>query len=61
MLLQNCLIFKGVYMGWIGVDLDGTLAQYGEFKGRDHIGEPIAPMLDKVKKELARGKEVRMG
>jgi hypothetical protein len=50
MLLQNCLIFKGVYMGWIGVDLDGTLAQYGEFKGRDHIGEPIAPMLDKVKK-----------
>jgi hypothetical protein len=47
-------------MGWIGVDLDGTLAQYGEFKGRDHIGEPIAPMLDKVKKELARGKEVRI-
>jgi hypothetical protein len=29
--------------GWIGVDLDGTLAHYDGWKGIDHIGEPIKP------------------
>jgi len=26
--------------GWVGVDLDGTLAHYDGWKGADHIGEP---------------------
>jgi len=34
---------------WIGVDLDGTLAKYGEWRGVEHIGEPIPPMVDRVK------------
>ena len=46
--------------GWIGVDLDGTLARYEGFQGVDTIGEPIAPMVDRVKKWLASGKEVRI-
>jgi hypothetical protein len=33
----------------IGVDLDGTLAKYGEWRGVEHIGEPIPPMVDRVK------------
>lgn len=46
--------------GWIGVDLDGTLAQYAGWKGPDAIGEPIAPMLDRVKAWIAEGREVRI-
>jgi hypothetical protein len=46
--------------GWIGVDLDGTLAKYDGWKGIDHIGEPIAPMVERVKKWLAEGKDVRI-
>lgn len=33
---------------WIGVDLDGTLAKYDHWRGIDHIGEPIAPMVERV-------------
>lgn len=44
--------------GWIGVDLDGTLAKYD---GRvDEIGEPIAPMVERVKRWLKEGREVRI-
>lgn len=46
--------------GWIGVDLDGTLAVYNGWKGADRIGEPIAPMVDRVKQWLAEGKAVRI-
>lgn len=46
--------------GWIGVDLDGTLAHYAGWKGPDHIGAPIKPMVDRVKAWLAEGVEVRI-
>lgn len=46
--------------GWIGVDLDGTLARYDEWQGEDHIGEPLQPMVERVKVWLAQGKEVRI-
>jgi hypothetical protein len=46
--------------GWIGVDLDGTLAMYDHWRGIEHIGEPVPAMLDRVKKWLADGKEVRI-
>lgn len=46
--------------GWIGVDLDGTLATYDKWRGIDHIGEPIAPMVDRVKRWLNDGNEVRI-
>jgi len=45
---------------WIGVDLDRTLAFYDEFRGEDHIGEPIAPMVERVKSWLAEGRDVRV-
>lgn len=46
--------------GWIGVDLDGTLALYTGWQGVDHIGDPIPPMVDRVKQWLNEGREVRI-
>lgn len=46
--------------GWIGVDLDGTLAEYDQYKGTDSIGKPIPAMLARVKEWLADGREVRI-
>lgn len=46
--------------GWIGVDLDGTLAVYDGWKGEQHIGEPVPLMVDRVKDWLTRGYEVRI-
>lgn len=43
--------------GWIGVDLDGTLAKTG---GLEEIGEPIPLMVDRVKAWLKNGREVRI-
>ena len=41
--------------GWVGVDLDGTLAQYDGWKGVDHIGDPVPKMLERVRNWLADG------
>jgi len=46
--------------GWIGVDLDGTLAHYDGPKGPDHIGAPIMAMVNRVKTWLAAGKAVKI-
>lgn len=46
--------------GWIGVDFDGTLATYGKWQGHEHAGEPIAPMVERVKRWLKEGYEVRV-
>ena len=45
--------------GWVGVDLDGTLARYvsGQWPV---IGEPIKPMVDLVRRLLKDGREVRI-
>jgi hypothetical protein len=48
------------HRGWIGVDLDGTLAHYDHWRGFNHIGEPIIPMVSRVKAWLKEGKEVRI-
>lgn len=46
--------------GWIGVDLDRTLAYYDTWKGPDHVGPPIERMLERVKKWVQDGQEVRI-
>lgn len=51
---------KGHFNGWIGVDLDGTLAEYNGWKGPGHIGAPIMPMVERVKGWLAEKKDVRI-
>lgn len=46
-------------MGWIGVDLDGTLAKYDGWKNGE-IGEPVPAMVERVRAWLADGQEVRI-
>lgn len=46
--------------GWIGVDLDGTLAVYDGWQGPHHVGEPIPAMLERVQRWLAEGRDVRI-
>lgn len=48
--------------GWVGVDLDGTLAFYDGWKGIEHIGTPIPEMVKRVKGELERenGYEIKI-
>lgn len=49
---------------WIGVDLDGTLAVYnrGDLyrNGHTYIGPPVEAMLERVKRWLENGIEVRI-
>jgi hypothetical protein len=46
--------------GWIGVDLDGTLAVYDGWEPGYRIGDPIPEMVERVKRWLAEGHEVRI-
>ena len=45
--------------GWIGVDFDGTLAKYPPEPGKQ-LGDPVPLMLERVKRMLAEGREVRI-
>jgi hypothetical protein len=46
--------------GWIGVDLDGTLARYDEWVAWNVIGEPLEPMVRRVRGWLAEGHSVKI-
>lgn len=45
---------------WVGVDLDGTLAEYHGFVSIDHIGKPIPVMVNRVKEWLNTGVNVKI-
>ena len=47
-------------MSWIGVDLDGTLAHYTEWKGIEDIGPIVESMKARVLEWLDKGLEVRI-
>ncbi|MEL5512364.1 hypothetical protein PTR77_08535 [Serratia bockelmannii] len=46
-------------MGWIGVDLDGTLAEYRPGQG-SRIGKPIKAMVNRINNWVSEGQEVRI-
>lgn len=46
--------------GWYGFDLDGTLAKYDGWKGIDHIGEPVKPMVELIKRMHDEGRVVKI-
>lgn len=46
--------------GWIGIDLDGTLAYHEKWVGPEDIGEPIEPMVARAKRWLKEGYDVRI-
>lgn len=48
------------HSGWIGVDLDGTLAYYDVWRGEEHIGALIPAMAERVRRWLDAGIEVRI-
>lgn len=50
----------GNHKGWIGVDLDGTLAMYDGWKGENHIGDPVVEMVARVQRWINDGIEVRI-
>lgn len=43
---------------WWGVDLDGTLSQYDGYMGPGNIGDPVWPMVERVKRWRAEGRNV---
>ena len=45
---------------WIGVDLDGTLAEATPWKGMSHIGPPVPLMLRRVRLWLEKGARVKI-
>lgn len=45
---------------WIGVDLDGTLAVAGSWKGMAHIGEPVPGMMRRVRAWIEKGLKVKV-
>ena len=45
---------------WIGVDLDGTLALYGEWHGIEHIGDPVPKVVWLVRKLMDKGYNVKV-
>jgi hypothetical protein len=46
--------------GWLGVDLDGTLAKYTDYKGKTTIGEPIPAMVNRIRRWVGHGKKVKI-
>ena len=46
--------------GWIGVDLDGTLAEYNGWFGVAHIGHPVPAMVERVKRWVNEGRNVKI-
>jgi len=46
--------------GWIGVDLDGTLAHYDGWVDSSHIGAPIPVMVDRVRRWIDSGLTVKI-
>lgn len=46
--------------GWIGVDLDGTLAEYDGWQGAFIIGDPVPAMMERVLNWCNAGKDVRI-
>jgi len=45
-------------MSWIGVDLDGTLAEWHRPRGQ--IGNPVPAMVARVNRWRSQGREVRI-
>jgi hypothetical protein len=48
------------HKGWIGVDLDATLAQYTKWEGIESIGDPVPSMIKRVKDWISSGQAVKI-
>ena len=60
-MLAGCEEQRMPTAGWIGVDLDGTLAHFQRQDDWDgSIGAPVLVMVDRVKRWLSAGRHVRI-
>jgi hypothetical protein len=50
----------GREQGWIGVDLDGTLAYFGGWLGYETIGDPVPGIKERVLEWIAQGYRVKI-
>ena len=57
---MSTLFDRMFHMGWIGVDLDGTLAKHNGWQGPEEIGDPIPLMMTRVRAWIESGVEVRI-
>lgn len=48
------------HTGWVGVDFDGTIAEYHGWEAWNKLGKPIPLMVDRVKAWIKDGTEVRI-
>src|SRR5215467_10397344 len=46
--------------GWIGVDFDGTLVEYHHERDANHVGKPIPQMVQRGRRWLAEGMNVKI-
>jgi hypothetical protein len=46
--------------GWIGIDLDGCLAEYHGWPKDNSIGAPIPKMVERVRKWFGEGKNIKI-
>lgn len=46
--------------GWIGVDLDGTVAHYDQWRGDEHVGAAIPAMVERIHGWLQAGVHVKI-
>ncbi len=45
---------------WIGVDLDGTLAEHDMWISQNHIGKPVPEMVKRVRTWVAQGITIKI-
>ena len=57
---MSTLFDRIFHMGWIGVDLDGTLAESQGWHGPEDICYPIPAMMTRVRAWIEAGVEVRI-
>lgn len=50
----------GHQQGWIGIDLDGTLAYYDRWRGIEHVGAPIEAMVQRVRDWAAENRPMKI-
>ncbi len=51
---------KTIPKGWIGIDLDGTLAHFDHHSSIATIGKPVDAMLNRVKNMIEDGRRVKI-
>ena len=61
-ILQESFLFRSALLasGWIGVDFDGTLCELGSDHENFGVGAPVQEMINRVRRWLSLGLEVKV-